>query len=52
MPRKKKSKKRHYKCKLPVNSRFLFCRHKKAGSHCMKSGVWGDRCPNLVISYK
>ena len=49
MPKKRK---RHYECKLPVNSRFLFCGHKKAGSWCMKSGVWGDKCPKLAISYK
>jgi len=48
----KKGKSRVYRCKLPVNSRFMFCGHKKAGPHCLKAGVWGDKCPKLVISYK
>jgi len=52
MSRKKNGKKRHYGCKLPVNSRFMYCGHKKAGSHCLKAGVWEDKCPQLTISYK
>jgi len=50
--RKKKGKRQTYKYKLPVRSRFLFCRHKKAGAWCLKAGIYGDKCPKLVVSYK
>jgi len=49
----KRGKKRVYRCKLPISSRLQrFCGHKKAGSHCLKGGDWGDRCPQLVMSYQ
>ena len=52
MSRKKRGKRRLYRCKLPVRSRFMFCGYNKAGAHCLKASVWGDRCSKLVISYK
>jgi hypothetical protein len=45
-------RRRSYNCTLPVNSRYMFCNHKKAGSWCLKAGAWRVKCPNLVISYK
>ena len=49
MPR---GKKRSYNCLLPVNGRFIICKHKKAGPWCLKAGVSRDKCPKLVVSYK
>ncbi len=49
----KRGKKRAYRCKLPISSRLQrFCGHSKAGSHCLKGGDRGDRCPQLVIAYQ
>ena len=49
----KRGKRRVYRCKLPISSRLQrFCGYKKAGSHCLKSGDWGGRCPQLIISYQ
>ena len=49
MPR---GKKRSYTCMLPVNGRFITCKHKKAGPWCLKVGVLKSKCPKLVVSYK
>jgi len=49
----KRGKIRVYRCKLPISSRLQrFCGYNKAGSHCLKGGDRGDRCPQLVVSYK
>jgi hypothetical protein len=49
----KRGKKRAYRCKLSIGSRLQrFCGHSKAGSHCLKGGDRGDRCPQLVIAYQ
>ena len=46
-------KRRVYRCRLPMSSRLQrFCGYKKAGPYCLKGGDWGDRCPQLVISYQ
>jgi len=49
----KMGKRRVYRCKLPIIGRLqtTICGHKKAGSHCLKAGVRGNRCPKLQISY-
>lgn len=49
----KRGKKRLYRCKLPTSSRLQrFCGYLKAGSHCLENGDRGDRCSQLVTSYK
>jgi hypothetical protein len=48
-----RGKKRTYRCRLRISSRLQrFCVFKKASSYCLKGGDWGDRCPQLVMSYQ
>jgi len=42
-----KGRRRFYRCKIPVEGRFLHCGKKKADKSCLKKGIWGDRCPFL-----
>jgi len=47
-----KTRKRKYRCKLGLNDKSrVLCGFKKAGSHCLRRGSLGKRCPQLVISY-
>lgn len=39
-----------HRCKLPVDSRFLYCGKTKAGKSCLR--WYGRKCPNLIISRK
>ena len=49
----KRGKRRTYRCRLSMSSRLQrFCGNEKAGSHCLNGGDRGDRCPQLVISYR
>ena len=49
----RRGKKRVYRCKLTISDRWKrLCGYDKAGSYCLKGGDWGDRCPQLVISYQ
>jgi len=49
---KPQKRKRSYKCKIPVNGRFIICGYKKAGPWCLKTGILSKKCSKLVISYK
>ncbi len=50
----KKGKRRVYRCKLPIFRRLqmMICGNKKAGSHCLRAGDRGNRCPKLEMSYQ
>jgi len=45
-------RKRHYRCKIPVESRFFYCEYKKAGSWCLLKSVGRMKCQHLTITYE
>ena len=52
----KTGKKRHYRCAIALKHRFIHCPifklNKKAGSNCLKNGIFGDKCSSLIIFYQ